>query len=164
MDAHFQAGLPLQQVVGYLPQRPHILLSVVLAHPVLVFAKGYIEAPVQRIPGAPAPSRCRKLALCRRLQAADAVSGLRRSSSLRLPAALHLHHRAQPGPGPGNAQVFQADGPVCRPALPPFGPSVSLVQGGGAIMGQAVQPGPSPISNRSLTSWYSYSIIRTRLP
>ncbi len=36
-------------------------------------------------------------------------------------------------PGPGSAQVFQATGPVCRPALPPFDASVSPVQGGGVI-------------------------------
>ena len=29
MDAHFQAGLPLQQIVGYLPQRRHVLRSIV---------------------------------------------------------------------------------------------------------------------------------------
>ena len=47
LDAHFQAGFPFQLVVGYLPQRRHVLGAVVFAHPALVFPEGDIQAPVQ---------------------------------------------------------------------------------------------------------------------
>ena len=58
LDTRLQAGLPLQQAVGYLAQCRHVLRAIVLAHPALVFAKGRIQAPVQRIPDAPVAADC----------------------------------------------------------------------------------------------------------
>ena len=47
LDAHFQAGFPLQQVVRYLPQCGHVLGSVVFADPALVLTERYVHNPVQ---------------------------------------------------------------------------------------------------------------------
>ena len=47
LDADFQAGLLLEQVVRNLPKRSHVLGSVVFADPALVFAEGHVQGPVQ---------------------------------------------------------------------------------------------------------------------
>ena len=47
LDAGFQAGLLLEQVVRNLPKRSHVLGSVVFADPALVFAEGHVQGPVQ---------------------------------------------------------------------------------------------------------------------
>ena len=74
LDAHFQAGLVFEQIVGNLPQQGHVLRRVVLAHPALVFPKGDVEGPVQRVLDTPVAAHRRQQTLGRGLQAADVVS------------------------------------------------------------------------------------------
>ena len=47
LDADFEAGLLLEQVVGNLAQGGQVLGSVVLAHPALVFIECHVQGPVQ---------------------------------------------------------------------------------------------------------------------
>ena len=47
LDADFQAGFVLKQVVGNLPHRGQVLWCVVLADPALVFPEGHVQGPVQ---------------------------------------------------------------------------------------------------------------------
>ena len=69
LDACFQAGFPLQQVVGYLPQGCHVLGPVIQANPALVLPTRYIQAPVQRALDAPVGPRCPQTLLNRTCQA-----------------------------------------------------------------------------------------------
>ena len=60
LDTHLQAGFTFQQIVGDLSQGGHVLGSVVLAYPALVFPEGDVQAPVERVLDAPvSPHRCK---------------------------------------------------------------------------------------------------------
>ena len=56
LDAHFQGSFVLQQVVSDLPQGVDVLRAIVLAHSALVFPKGHVQGPVQRVFDAPVAS------------------------------------------------------------------------------------------------------------
>ena len=96
-----------EQIVGNLPQQGHVLRRVVLAHPALVFPKGDVEGPVQRVLDTPVAAHRRQQTLGRGLQAADVVSRLDLGPFGRFPAADYLEHRAELGPFLAGAQVFQ---------------------------------------------------------
>ena len=104
LDAHFQAGFTFQLVVGYLPQRRHVLGAVVFAHPALVSTEGDIQAPVQRVLNAPVCPRRPQHLLSRCCQAADVIPGVHRGP-----------YQSLAGPSPSSPTATQGQShPVLR--------------------------------------------------
>ncbi len=56
LDAYSQRSLVFQEVVSDLPQGIDVLWSVILAHSALVFTKGHVQGPVERVFDAPVAS------------------------------------------------------------------------------------------------------------
>ena len=76
LNAYFQGAFVFQPVVPNLPQRGQVLRSMVLAHSALVFPKGHVQGPVQRVFDAPVASDGSQELFCWGWQAADVVAGL----------------------------------------------------------------------------------------
>ena len=128
----------LSRLLRNLPQRGHVLRSVVLADPAMVFPESHVQAPVQGVLDAPVSAHHLQQSLRRGIQAADVGTGVCTVGPCRrLPAAHHLDHRAQAGPVLPGAQVLQARWVADCLALPTFYPSVVFVQGGGVVMGHS---------------------------
>ncbi len=56
LDAHFQGCLVFQEVVSDLAQGVDVLRPMILAHSAMVFPKGHVQGPVQRVFDAPVAS------------------------------------------------------------------------------------------------------------
>ena len=129
LNAYFQGAFVFQPVVPNLPQRGQVLRSMVLAHSALVFPKGHVQGPVQRVFDAPVASDGSQELFCWGWQAADVVAGLTYATRSSLTMAHHPDGRLQLGPLPLGVQIIQAVRRRDGPAFPPFHPSVSLVHG-----------------------------------